>query len=63
MAAAKQEIVTASWKMIYAKTDAEFEQLWDAAVAKCEEAGIKAIYDWRVAEMNEAMTIRDEYLK
>ncbi|MBE6958603.1 MAG: extracellular solute-binding protein [Ruminococcaceae bacterium] len=63
MNAAKAEIVTASWKMIYAKTDAEFEQLWDAAVAKCEEAGIKAVYEWRVAELEKAMTTRDEFLK
>ena len=63
MNAAKSEIVTASWKMIYAKTDAEFEQIWDAAVAKCEEAGIKAVYDWRVAEMQKAMNTRDDFLK
>lgn len=63
MNAAKSEIVTASWKMIYAKTDAEFEQIWDAAVAKCEEAGIKAIYDWRVAEMQKAINTRDNFLK
>lgn len=63
MNAARSEIVTASWKMIYAKTDAEFEQLWDDAVAKCEEAGIKEIYEWRVDEMEKAIVSRDEFLK
>lgn len=63
MGAARTEIVSASWKMIYAKTDAEFEALWDAAVAKCEEAGIKAVYEWRVSELNKGIAARDEYLK
>ena len=60
-AAAKDVLVQASWKMIYAKTDAEFEQLWADAVKKCEEAGIKAIYDWRVAELKKGVETKDSF--
>lgn len=63
MSAARAELVAASWKMIYAKTDAEFEQLWADAKAKCEEAGIKAVYEWRVAELEQGIIERDKYLK
>lgn len=57
--AARKIIVQASWKMIYAESDAEFEKLWDDAIAECEKAGIKAIFDWRLAELKDGMTIRD----
>lgn len=57
--AARQIIVQASWKMIYAESDAEFEELWDDAIVECEKAGIKDIFDWRLAELKEGMTIRD----
>ena len=63
VSAARAEIVAASWKMVYAKTDAEFEQLWSDAKAKCEEAGIKAVYEWRVAELQQGIIERDKYLK
>ena len=59
MNAARKILVQASWKMIYAESDAEFEKLWDDAIAQCEEAGIKAIYEWRVQELKDAMEIRD----
>lgn len=59
MNAARKIIVQASWKMIYAESDAEFETLWDNAVAECEKAGIKAIYEWRVEQLNAGMEIRD----
>lgn len=59
--AAKDIIVQASWKMIYAETDAEFERLWDAAIAECEAAGIKAIYEWRVAELEEGIEIKNSF--
>ncbi len=61
--AAKDILVQASWKMIYAETDAEFERLWDDAVAKCEEAGIKEIYEWRVAELKSGVEINEGFFK
>lgn len=48
---AKNIIVQASWKMVYAASDAEFDQIWDKAVKDCEELGIKAIADWRRDEL------------
>lgn len=59
IAAARDIIVTESWKMIYAKTDAEFEQLWSDMVKDAEELGFKDIYTWRVAALEEGMKIRD----
>ena len=57
MAAAKEIIVPASWKMIYAETDAEFEEIWAAAVKDCEALGVKAIYEWRKAELEKGVDI------
>lgn len=57
--AARKIIVQASWKMIYAESDAEFEKLWDDATAECEKAGIKDIFEWRLAELKDGMAIRD----
>lgn len=59
VAAAKDIIVTESWKMIYAKTDAEFEQLWNDLVEEVEELGMKDIYNWRVKALNDGLAIRD----
>ena len=49
--------------MVYAKTDAEFEKLWDDAVAECEKAGIKAIYEWRVAELKKGVETKNAFFK
>ncbi len=54
---AKNIIVAASWKMVYAETDAEFEQIWADAVKDCEELGIKAIAEWRIGELAKAAEI------
>ena len=57
--AAKDIIVNASWKMVYAESDADFEAIWAQAVKDCEELGFRAIYDWRVAELNNGFKIAD----
>ena len=54
---AKNLIVQASWKMVYAETDAEFEQIWANVVKDCEELGIKAIAEWRIGELAKAAEI------
>jgi hypothetical protein len=49
IAALKDVIVPACWKMVYAKDEAEFEAIWDAMVKDAEVMGAKDIYDWFVA--------------
>lgn len=62
IAAAKDIICNGSWKMVYAKTDAEFEQIWDDMVKDIEGLGFKDIYNWRVETLQEGMAIRDSLL-
>lgn len=59
IAAIKDTMVQASWKMVYAETDAEFEKLWDDMVAECEGLEIQKIIDWRLEELEKATQIRD----
>lgn len=63
MAAAKDELVAGSWKMVYAKTDAEFEQIWDDTIKSCEKLGIKDIMEWRKTELEKAADIKASILK
>lgn len=63
IAAAKDIIVDASWKMVYAESDTDFEKIWDDAVKECEELGFKEIFEWRVAELNKGIEIRDSLAK
>ena len=58
-AAIKDTMVQASWKMVYAESDEEFEKLWTDMVAECEGLEIQKIIDWRLAELEKATQIRD----
>lgn len=62
-AAAKDVMVDASWKMVYAESDAEFEKLWDDAVAECEELGVKKLIESRIEALTKAVQARDELKK
>ncbi len=53
--AAQDIIIAASWKMVYAETEEEFEKLWDDAVAECEKLGIKDLVEWRRGVLADAM--------
>lgn len=57
--AMKDTIVEASWKMVYAKTDDEFESLWDQMIQDCIELGAEDIVSWRLDELNKAKETRD----
>ena len=54
-AALKEIVCTASWKMVYAKTDAEFEALWDKMVSDCLASGAQELIDWRLDDVAEAI--------
>lgn len=57
-AAAQDIIIAASWKMVYAETEAEFEKIWDDAVAECEALGIKELVEWRKGVLEEALKVK-----
>ena len=61
--AAKDIIVDASWKMVYAESDAEFEKIWDDAVAECEKLGIKKLTESRIEALMKAVEVRDSLEK
>ncbi len=60
---AKDLIVTASWKMVYARNDTEFEKLWADLVKDCEDLDVKQIVDWRLEQLENATKIRDSLSK
>lgn len=62
-AAAQDVIVQASWKMVYAESDAEFEKLWDDAVAECEELGVEELVEARLKALDAAAEIEASLTK
>lgn len=57
--AIREKVTTASWKMVYAASDAEFDQLWDQMIADCEGLDAQSIIDWRLADLEHAKSVRD----
>ena len=55
----KDVVTTASWKMVYAESDADFDALWDKMVSDCEGLGAEDVISWRLADIENAKTIRD----
>ena len=57
--AIRDKVTTASWKMIYSESDADFDALWDQMLKDCEGLGAQEIIDWRLADLDNAKSIRD----
>ena len=57
--AIKDKVVTASWKMVYAADQTEFDAQWDQMIADCEGLGAQSVIDWRLADIENAITVRD----
>lgn len=57
--AIKDIVVNASWKMVYAESDEEFESTWEQMVADCEGLGCQDVIDWRLADIEQAKEARD----
>lgn len=55
----KDVVTTASWKMVYAESDEEFESLWQQMVSDCEGLGSADVIEWRLADIENAKQIRD----
>lgn len=52
-------VVTASWNMVYAKSDEEFESIWRQMVSDCIDLGAQDVIDWRLEDIENAKAIRD----
>lgn len=59
----KDTVVTASWKMVYAETEEEFESIWEKMVTDCEGLRIADVIEWRLADIENATAIRDALAK
>ena len=57
--AIRDKVNTASWKMVFAETDAEFDELWNQMVSDCEGLGAQEVIDWKLADIENAKAIRD----
>lgn len=62
ISAITDKVVNLSWKMIYAQSDAEFEGYWEQMVKEAEGLGAKEIYDWAVADIENAVKIKDSLI-
>ncbi len=58
--ALRDTVVTASWKMVYAQSDEEFQKIWDAMVKDCMGLGAEDVITWRLADIENARVLRDE---
>lgn len=50
-----------SWKMIFAKNDAEFQSYYNDMKTKAEGLGIKNVYDWSLKAWNQALEQAKKY--
>ncbi|MCM1304935.1 MAG: hypothetical protein NC306_12655 [Butyrivibrio sp.] len=57
--ALKTTIVEASWKMVYAESEDDFNAIWDKMVSDCEGLGAQDVIDWRLADIDNAKQVRD----
>lgn len=51
-------VVDSSWKMVYAKDDAEFESHWNKMIEDCKQLDAETLVSWRMDELNKAMEIK-----
>ena len=56
-------MVQNSWKMVYAKDQAEFDALWIQTQADAEALGGQQVFEDVVARWNEAKEISKKYLE
>lgn len=59
----KDIVVTASWQMVYANSDEEFQTIWNQMVKDCEDSEADKIIEWRLKELESAMQKREALKK
>ena len=57
--AIRDKVVNASWRMVYANDQATFDAEWDQMIADCEGLDAQSIIDWRLADIENAIKVRD----
>lgn len=60
--AIRNTVVNASWKMVYAESDEEFDEIWDQMVSDCEGLGGEELMNWRIEQLEIAKESRDQIL-
>ena len=48
VASIKDVVVSATWKLVYADSEAEFEEIWDQMVEDALALGAQDVIDWFV---------------
>jgi len=56
-----EKVVETSWKMVFAKNEAEFESLWDELQSEASELGIDKVVEDATARWKEAKAAADKY--
>lgn len=59
----KDAVVNASWQMVYAESDEQFDAIWDQMITDCEGLGAQEVIDWRLADIEQAKQARDSLKK
>ena len=57
--AIRDVVVSASWKMVYAESDEEFEGYWDQMIEECKELGVDDIIQWRLEQLDKALETKE----
>ncbi len=50
----KDIVVTASWKMVYAETEEEFDAIWKQMLSNCEGLEAQKVIDWKLEDIENA---------
>lgn len=62
MSSIKDKVVDASWKMVYAADETEFNSIWEQMVTDCQELGAEELIQWRLDDIENAKAERDSVL-
>ena len=62
MSSIKDKVVDASWKMVYAADEAEFNSIWQQMVTDCKDLGAEDLIQWRLDDIEKAKAERDSVL-
>lgn len=57
------KLVSASWKAIYAKTDAQFDKIVNDMIKACNRCGYKDCVEWSVNEASKRNTLEEAIMK
>ena len=44
----KDTVVNASWQMVYAESEEEFDKIWTKMVSDCKGLGAQELIDWTI---------------